>query len=97
MLLTTKKRNPLSTNQPSNNWAQLVFRGSVERVGGQPADCKFNTLKHCLHLKLCLLPINLCLLEEEIFPLPPLPPPPLRQVAAFPCLNYLWLLYLSAT
>ena len=44
-----QKRKPrLSANQSSNNWAQLVFKGSVEHVGGQPLDCKFNTLKHCL-------------------------------------------------
>ena len=98
MLLTTKKRNPLSTNQPSNNWAQLVFRGSVERVGGQPADCKFNTLKHCLYPEIMPSPYkSMSLRGRDFSSSPTAPPPPLRQVAALPCLNYLWLLYLSAT
>ena len=92
MLLTTKKRNPLSTNQPSNNWAQLVFKGSVECVGGQPADCKFNTLKHCLHPEIMPSPYKSMSLRGRDFA-----SSPTRQVAAFPCLKYLWLLYLSAT
>ena len=85
MLLTTKKRNPLSANQPLNNWAQLVFKGSVERVGGQPPDCKFNTLKHCLYPEIMPSPYKCMSLRGRDFSSSPTaPPPPPRQVAPFP-------------
>ena len=76
MLLTTKKRNPLSDNQPSNNWTQLVFKGSVERVGGQPPDCKFNTLKHCLYPEIMPCPYNSMSLRGRDFSSSPTAPPP---------------------
>ena len=76
MLLNTKKRNPLSTNQPSNNWPQLVFKGSVEHVGGQPPDCNFNTLKHSLYPEIMPSPYKSMSLRERDFSSSPTPPPP---------------------
>ena len=74
-----KKKPGLSANQPLNNWAQLVFKQSVEHVGGQPPDCKFNTLKHCLYPEIMPSPYKSVSLRGRDFSSSPTPPTPQKS------------------
>jgi len=51
-----------------------MFKGSVEHVGGQPPDCKCNTLKHCLYPEIMPSPYKSMSLRGRYFSSSPPPP-----------------------